>query len=458
MASRPLFVSLALLVVGVAGCGDSTHTSPDGGHAAHSDPLAHCKAGYAPDRRDEAITSNPDIVVVNAGNPDDPNDDIKDTLLPRAVIAWMEDQGWQQEHDDWHNIRRWDQNCRRSNAPAEGCASAQRLVARGLWRAPIQEGAPGDGYDFLVMHRHMIQGLKQAFPKHADLFAGFRKVPRQRADSDNPMPWRDVRWSEAQLKAIDKLEHIEQHLDEFPTEDELALYMQAPYRWTPESPTRSTADPSNGIHFSLHAQWSIAGSPAPLGNGQTNIDNFVFWKLHGWLDDVWQRYRQAKGIRDDDPKYLAALYAQCREMHDLDELNLKPPAATKPADGGASPAVERGVFAQTVRPIFDRACGLCHGATGQSAALTLGGSGVNSAEIVKGLVGVRATNGNYDLVAPGDPAKSWLYLKLTGESATVACERACNRGVMPPAGTRLTASEIESVRAWIASGAPAPTP
>jgi hypothetical protein len=374
--------------------------------------------------------------------------------MPAAVVDWLYDQGWQQQHDDWHNIRRWDQNCRQSNAAADGCRYAQNLLARGLWRAPIQEGASGDGYGFLAMHRHMIVGIKQAFPTHADLFAGFTKVPRVQEDPENPHPWAPIRWSSAQLRALDTLEHIEQHLDEFPTEDDLGLYIEDPFRWTPENPSVATADPASGIHFALHAQWSVSGSSATLGNGQALINNYVFWKLHGFIDDIWTRYRRAKGISEQEPHYVAELRAQCIEMHSLDELNLLPVPTTPVPSEPTGP--EKGVFAETLRPILDSKCGSCHGATGQVAGLQLSGSGISAASLVKKLVGVRSMNGEFTLVAPGEPMKSWLYLKASGDSESVTCSGVCNQSPMPPAGAKLSAAELTQLKQWISDGATVP--
>lgn len=297
--------------------------------------VPHCNPDYAwpVDPADADIHDDP-VLVFAENDPDDPDDDGRDVILPAAVVAWIEEQGWKQQHDDWHNVRRWDQGCRTSDARVEGpdgvagtdddCASAQRLLDRGLYRAPIQEGAPGDGVAFLAMHRHMIDGIRKAFPGHPELFAGFDHVPRGQDDPENPMPWRDVRWSAAQLAAIDKLEHIEDHVDEFATEDELGLYIEVPFRWTPENPSGFVADGSSGLHFMLHAQWSVAGSPVNLGIGENLILNRVFWDLHGWIDTVWERYRVARGLTRDDREYQEALVGQCEEMHD--QLDLRPHA------------------------------------------------------------------------------------------------------------------------------------
>jgi hypothetical protein len=294
------------------GCGDPAAT---GGDAMRGDAPMHgrvhmrCGAPFSPVDQDIGP-----IEVFNAEG---------DAEVPPKVAAFLGALGWAEEHDDWHNIRRFDQICRDvdwkdvRDRDAPQCPRAQKLVDRGLWRAPIQEGAPGDGYAFLVMHRHMLQAMREAYPEHPELFSGFSHVPLKKDDPENPMPDREIVWSAAQLSAIDKLSHIEDHLTEFPTEDDLALYMEVPFRWTPEDPQSFQKDESRGIHTALHSQWSIPGSPIFLGNTKNDVNNRIFWKLHGWLDDIWQRYRVAKGISDEDPAYMDALMRHCEEMHAL---------------------------------------------------------------------------------------------------------------------------------------------
>jgi hypothetical protein len=400
--------------------------------------------GFPVDPRDNLLTGDPLAVDVAGGG--------RDLLEPQLVLDWMAEHEWEQSHDDWHNIRRWDAGCKKSNAPADGCPAAQALLAKGLWRAPIQEHAPGDGYAFLVMHRHMILALKQAFPKHAGLFSGFAHIPRTKDDPDNPTPWRDLSWTSSQFAAIDILENIEQHLDKFPTEDELGLWMQSTFRWTPDNWNVNSGDTTAGIHPAFHFQWAMAGSPGDLGTQRVNNSNFIFYKFHGWMDDAWQRYRNAKGIRDDDPTYKQELFNQCKEMHELAVSNRTIP----PSDGGPSPdaAPREGFLGAFVRPFLEKNCVGCHGPVAPEANMTLAGPGVSSEDVAAALVGVKATNGQYLRVAPGDPDKSWLYLKISGQAGNAACDAACNGERMPP-GTPLTADQVTLVRQWIASGGPA---
>jgi cytochrome c553 len=299
----------------------------------------------------------------------------------------------------------------------------------------------------------MLRALREVFPKHRALFAGFQHVPLDQADAENPMPWRDIKWSAAQLTAIDRLEHIEAHLDEFPTEDALATYIQHPYHWTPTNPMVVNADPSSGFHDALHGQWSIMGSPALLGTNERNVDNLVFWRLHGWIDDIWERYREAAGIGEDEPTYRRELRAQCEEMHALD-VRLLPQAASSPpvaADGGVT--LGAGIFDQQLRPALAAKCGACHDAVAPNAGLILFDANASAATLLARIVSVSASHGDFALIEPGAPEKSWLYLKASGDAERATCTSVCNRQAMPPAGDKLSADELSALAQWIRAGA-----
>ncbi len=55
---------------------------------------------------------------------------------------------------------------------------------------------------------------------------------------------------------------------------------------------------TSGLHGALHFKWvRSSNSEHGLGNQFANIDNYMFWKMHGWIDKVWDRYRAAKARR-----------------------------------------------------------------------------------------------------------------------------------------------------------------
>src|SRR5690606_5292542 len=150
------------------------------------------------------------------------------------------------------------------------------------------------------------------------------------------------------------------------------------------------------------------------------------------------------------------LKAQCLEMDALAhyvEAGGKPPEDTELPD-------EYGFFHEVVRPGLENfGCATCHGA-GEDAGLRLGFQ-ISSAEIVRRLVNVdSAYAAGYKLVVPGDPDKSWLYLKAAGSSTTsgAQCQGVMNcTQPMPPGGGNLPATDLANLRQWILDGATLPT-
>lgn len=401
-------------------------------HAHDAGILHHpCATPYFVDSRDRSASGAPVRLVTQAGDPADPTDDQYDLQVPVDIKAWMDEQNWLREHANWHNVRRWDTE-----------KSGPILAARGLTPSPVLEGQDGDGFAFLAMHRHMLQGLRQAFPSHFAAIRPFVRVPLAQADAQNPFPYKGIEWSDSQLATLDILEHVEQHADEFRSDDDLGHWIQ--YLRESEQDTKETA--LGGIHLALHAQFAIPGSPFSLLDNEVNLYLVSFWQLHGWIDNVWTRYRLAKGLRDDDPDYQAEMLAQCEEMHRLDDKRVDTNNAG--VDAGTA-VVEVGEFATKVAPILQTYCRGCHGVETGQAGLVL--TGVSASQVRDNLVGVHAYEADMALVEPRAPQKSWLMRKLTGDFDDVECGDC--KTLMPLAGARPSAQERAVVEAWIAGGA-----
>jgi len=107
-------------------------------------------------------------------------------------------------------------------------------------------------------------------------------------------------------------------------------------------------------------------------------------------------------------------------------------------DGIADPPA--GVsWAGEIQPILDNNCIGCHGVGGS------GGLDLRSGVSHGNLVGVPSTGKpTLNLVEPGQPDQSWLYLKLTGQQDV--------GDVMPPGGS-LGDAAIDLVHDWIEEGA-----
>jgi hypothetical protein len=387
-----------------------------------------------------------------------------DLTVQPEVIAWMEQNVWQAAHVEWHAIR----TC---NIPG-GPLGSKVNICRFTQLIPPDQNCQtgGDGYQFLVFHRHMIQALKQLWPAHTEQFEGFDRFPQ--SAEDVPAQWRSAwkPWSDIVLRAGKMADEIEkpENLSKFPDEGVLGFWLQCMANQQLRNRPELTGIPWAGLHFELHAKWARPGNTRHgVNNTESNIDNYMFWKLHGWIDKVWERYRRAKGLSPNDEKLRNDLIAQCREMdlHTSIIKDMLAPDDVRPPVPGPMPA-ESGDFHTKVRPIFESTtnlCSGCHAETGANAGLSLGGN-MTSRRIVEGLVG-RASRGGgqFKLVVPNDPDRSWLYLKASGRAEAAGCvpstSAQCLPGVMPPdAAARVTvsAAELMTLRQWILDGAKGP--
>lgn len=113
-----------------------------------------------------------------------------------------------------------------------------------------------------------------------------------------------------------------------------------------------------------------------------------------------------------------------------------------------------GSSSRDVALILERACALggCHLSGPGAGGLVLGRRG---AAWRAALVDVPSQqNPMMALVAPGDPERSWLVVKLAGAFCGVTCDRALGCGGPMPPGAPLTELERAAIITWIAEGAP----
>ncbi|KYG02224.1 hypothetical protein BE21_05495 [Sorangium cellulosum] len=428
--------------VGSGGGGDSSGTG-----VTH--PKDHCLDGFDPHPSDATIKDGPAEFAKNGQ---------VDLTVQPEVIAWMQENEWQAAHFEWHSIRRCGPGALGGMSRVDICNSSVPVPSDQECKTT------GDGFQFLAMHRHMIQSLKQLWPNHSEQFEGFDKFPT--SAEELPQQWRaDFRpWSAttiANAKIADEIDKPE-NLSRFPDEGAFGMWLQC---FTGQAIPGASVTAS-GLHGELHFKWVRSNNTDHgLGNQFTNIDNYMFWKLHGWIDKVWEKYRVAKGLSPDDQKLKDAVAAQCYEMDAIARV-INPELNPDPVDPLPT---ESGVFHNSVRPIFEgmvNKCSGCHAApsTGPQAGLSLGGE-ISSADIVAGLVNKPSRGGGqFKLVVPGDPEQSWLYRKVAGTAASAGCRpsatASCNTGVMPQSADNkptLTSAELATLRQWIQDGAPAPT-
>lgn len=225
------------------------------------------------------------------GNEDD--EIVADPLsMPRPMLTFLTNQGWGSHHLEWHTVRQWD-----LLGPDD-----QAYAKRQHWaRADIQEGAKGNGLEFLAMHRVMIRTLREKFPDKAFLFDGWAKPPTDPGDTQDPC---NDDFNPAKLPALDKLQN---HLADFASDDALGLYIETSLRPTAKDPSARTTDKSAGVHNYIHNRFMDPKSKIDIGDPSVNLKNKRFWRLHGWIESRWTEYRKIKHRSDDDPSYKAAI-------------------------------------------------------------------------------------------------------------------------------------------------------
>ena len=112
--------------------------------------------------------------------------------------------------------------------------------------------------------------------------------------------------------------------------------------------------------------------------------------------------------------------------------------------GGGEPIDPSATFTRVQAEVFTPSCANigCHDPLGQQSQLIL--TAGRSYDMIVNRSSVEMTN--LLRVAPGDPANSYLYRKITG--AGITGDR------MPQGGPQLSDAKIQLVKDWIRRGAP----
>lgn len=245
----------------------------------------------------------------------------RDRAMPRAVLSYIRKNGWGCMHREWHDVRML--------ASLIGPEMTYVTQFHPEWtRLDPQEGGPGNGLAFLAMHRVMLSMLRAEFPgftdaasPYADL-AGWAPgaVPVDADDAAWPVPAGNPRpFNAAQKTALGNLENLMVGVVSdglaIETDDDFGRYLETKRRPIEGTPWALSKDQSAGFHNYMHGRFNDSQSPVRMGNFARNIEGKVFWRLHGWIDTTWTRFRKAHG-RDDltDPVYLGAMDEACRDM------------------------------------------------------------------------------------------------------------------------------------------------
>lgn len=180
----------------------------------------------------------------------------------------------------------------------------------------------GAGEDFLFMHRQMIKKVREITEKNngdMDAVTGWREVPRP-SSNDWPVPETWEVYGENDYNSFFKAVKADYYYWVLIREWERTYQDEAWLKGRTLGEVGATMEPT--IHNMMHMRWSSlpwdarTGKPEPsmgkpyndigedwddpqydwLGDPYSSHVNPVFWKLHGWIDDIiehWYRANEA---------------------------------------------------------------------------------------------------------------------------------------------------------------------
>lgn len=320
-------------VAGVFFCVALALTFSPNGHCA-PDP---CITGFPPPEKAASVSAAYEEALAEA-------------LIQPQVRRWLTEHHWQAGYELWQASRL----CRGRFGPSANDWICEQPPVP-LPEEDLCQGEQ-DGYAFLAMHRYLLQSVRALWPQLDAPFSGWAQFP---AVADYPVFLRPrfQAWPNGLLAQVpslgssarkaghgmpveedaDSASRREQLLARWKSEGELGQWLQC-------GGTRGGLA-VNGLYGALITNAVSVGNAlsAHQRSEVSLMDLYLFWKTHGWIDKVWEDYRQALGKTPDDPRLQAALIQQCR-IHQAWVEKARALPAPKPAQESPSPLYVQGEF------------------------------------------------------------------------------------------------------------------
>lgn len=220
-------------------------------------------------------------------------DDTEYSSLDPQVTQWIRDQGWSHGYELWLNSL----ECQAPIHYAPHGPLCNLSPPREAQNA--QCGNKQDSFDFLVMHRHLLQAMRSVWPDYRTQFSSWQNFPTSLDDYPEPLqnqfsPWPDtVVYNAKLLDRIPMLSHQEL-LSRWPTEADLAHWILC-----------GTTEANMQIDSLYGAMMSQVYASTP------KLESFLFWQFHSWINRVWDKYRMRIGKMPFEPAIQGELIKQC---------------------------------------------------------------------------------------------------------------------------------------------------
>jgi hypothetical protein len=213
-------------------------------------------------------------------------------IVPKNVHNYLEKYQWGDYHIVFHMSRKWF---------LLGDQGRNWLKNVGESRPDLQEGDPGNGVEFLTMHRAMIEHLRTRWgtepvtndPEGRTTFS--QVLDGWTTDAQMIAALEKQGGDVAKFKAgLAKINNFAS----FTSEDEFGNFLQTTLRLSGEVDPNDTSlrfysrdmTVGAGVHNWLHGQFMDSSSPIDVGNPQTNLSNIMFWRIHGWIEAKWKQF------------------------------------------------------------------------------------------------------------------------------------------------------------------------
>jgi hypothetical protein len=201
--------------------------------------------------------------------------------LPREMVEFMLAHNWGTKHEGWHRIA-----LRQVSGESRGWKAIQDadvLTRYGYHRS------------FLAMHRHMIEVLKTRFP-NATEFDGWTKEEIERAVQTGVLE--GVTLSAMYRKTLSTLSNIQTLalVERTSHEEKIFANSETFGDFIQDDLYDSERYGHHGFHDYMHGELSDENDPVDMRKFSRNLMNKLFWKLHGFIDRVWQEFMDAKGL------------------------------------------------------------------------------------------------------------------------------------------------------------------
>ncbi len=196
---------------------------------------------------------------------------------------------------------------------------------------------------------------------------------------------------------------------------------------------------------------ATAGKLVPLLNAGKPEESYLIARLRGVMQG-----EKVPGTRMPLANQPPSIPDMLGLMCFVEGLSMSPPPSISSAidynrcsytaDPGALNLVGQGVtWKGKILPLLQASCGGCHGGAAPSAGLDIMGTNPHAR-----LLSASKQRGSLNLIQPGSPEKSYLWLKVSGDGSVVGLRMPLNASNQP---IPMSQEDLDALQTWILAGA-----